>query len=93
MRRASHNGVHELRCAGARLLLANTRVGAENAASPYIDLAPRKPPAPGKASKRPPKKASGSEVFTSAAAFKAAVERAAKAVGKKGKKVGVCRRS
>ena len=41
MRRGSHEGVHEFRCRGHELLLANTKVGAQGQSSPFAALAPR----------------------------------------------------
>ena len=40
IRRGSHDGVHELSCAGRPLMLVNTLVGPEAGPSPYATLAP-----------------------------------------------------
>jgi hypothetical protein len=42
MRRAQHNGVHELWCHGRPVLIANLRVGPDAKRSPYADLMPRR---------------------------------------------------
>ena len=41
MRRGSHQGVHEFRCRGHEVMLANTKVGAQGRSSPFAALAPR----------------------------------------------------